>query len=175
MISTAGLHWWMSKCRLRMRRSVGVFIHSEEAFRFSLESVTMTTDQGLHLKPSRVAGVAAPGYLLHYCLLHYWIIIGVIYELNTQTCFSTIWADHLQGLQRSWIQRICRRPSFKHDKSINKLVTQNREQQAKPSGLPGTSGFLRNATYNVNLNLICQLNSTNFRIPYTGALVNSNH
>ncbi len=109
MISTAGLHWWMSKHGLRTRRSVSVFIHSEETPRFSLESVAnhdhwprtaVKTQQGCWCRSFRLFTSLLPTRLLD----HYWCNLWV---KRTQTCFSSSWADHLLGLQRSWILRIC--------------------------------------------------------------------
>ncbi len=99
------------------------------------QSPTMTTDQGLHLKPSRVAGVTASGYLLHYCLLHYWIITGLIYELNAHRLVFKQLSRPLAGtseeldsenLLQGFIGMVC-----KHDKSIHKPVTKDQEQQAR--------------------------------------------
>ncbi len=94
----------------------------------------MTTDQELQLKPSRGAGVAASGYLLHYCLLDYWIITGVIYELKAhRLVFRTVEqtiagaSEELdsENLLQGVIGMVC-----KHDKSMHKPVTKDQEQQA---------------------------------------------
>ncbi len=135
MISTAGLHWWMSKHGLRTRRSVSVFIHSEETPRFSLESVAnhdhwprtaVKTQQGCWCRSFRLFTSLLPTRLLD----HYWCNLWV---KRTQTCFWAVEqtiagaSEELdsENLLQGVIGMVC-----KHDKSMHKPVTKDQEQQA---------------------------------------------
>jgi len=84
------------------------------------------TDQGLHLKPSRVAGVAAPSYLLHYCLLldHYWSNVWVkrtdlLFDHLSRPLAGASVELNLENLSQGLYERIC-----KH--TINMPVTESR-------------------------------------------------
>lgn len=67
-----------------------------------------------------------------------------------------------ENLLHGFIGTVC-----KHDTSIHMPVTQDHEQQV--------SLAVYHLPYNVNLNRLCQFDSTNSRIPHTGMSVNFKH